>query len=67
MSAVAQNEEEDPQVELQKRKIILGKQLIQLEGQLQMKERVKKSTELTIAEVKTLPKETKTYRTVGRM
>eukprot|EP00470_Lotharella_oceanica_P000240 CAMPEP_0170171962 /NCGR_PEP_ID=MMETSP0040_2-20121228/5170_1 /TAXON_ID=641309 /ORGANISM="Lotharella oceanica, Strain CCMP622" /LENGTH=147 /DNA_ID=CAMNT_0010412339 /DNA_START=36 /DNA_END=480 /DNA_ORIENTATION=- len=63
----AQNEDEDPQLELQRKKVILGRQLIQLQGQLQMKERVKKSTELTIAEVKALPEKTNTYRTVGRM
>ena len=59
--------EENPLAEVQRKKVALTRQLIQVQGQIQMKERVFTSTKLTIAEIDKLPANTKTYRTVGRM
>eukprot|EP00466_Bigelowiella_natans_P015705 jgi/Bigna1/85471/estExt_fgenesh1_pg.C_40160 len=57
----------DPLIEIQRKKVVLSRQLIQIKGQMQMKQRAAKGTELTIAEIKTIPEDTQTYRAVGRM
>lgn len=61
------SQEDNPLVEIQRRKTQIGRQLIQAQGQLTMKTRIANSTRLTIAEIDKLPETTKTYRTVGRM
>mmetsp|Transcript_13707 Transcript_13707/g.24757 ORF Transcript_13707/g.24757 Transcript_13707/m.24757 type:complete len:127 (+) Transcript_13707:26-406(+) len=59
--------DDDPRLEIHRKKMAIGKQLINLRGHLQMKERACRSTELTIAEMKAMPDDCKTYKTVGRM
>eukprot|EP00954_Amorphochlora_amoebiformis_P012125 946750-Amorphochlora_amoeboformis.AAC.2 len=59
--------DEDPRLELFKKRDKLNAQLLQVNSQVKMKQRAARSTELTIAEVKDLPPNTNTYRTVGRM
>lgn len=44
-----------------------NQELMQIRGQLQARQRERKLTELTTAELSSLPETTVTYRTVGKM
>eukprot|EP00455_Lapot_gusevi_P047473 TRINITY_DN641_c0_g2_i3.p2 TRINITY_DN641_c0_g2~~TRINITY_DN641_c0_g2_i3.p2 ORF type:complete len:124 (-),score=34.16 TRINITY_DN641_c0_g2_i3:37-408(-) len=52
--------------ELRQKQVEISRQLINANGQLTIKERTKKKSELTLSELNEMPETTKMYKSIGR-